>query len=177
MKTAIAENVVLALVAFSTLGVSRGDDFSPPARGATSAATKLEGTYEGAWTTTKNRKLDGTASCQVKQLSNGRWQGRFGGQWQQMPFDYAVEFRAGEKQTRLVSEANAGKLRKALDPFINAGTRIGRGGAGRGDEAVAQAYLVSLLGTKERRPNEPKRSRARTERKKKRPDPQTPPTV
>jgi hypothetical protein len=45
------------------------------------------------------------------------------------------------------------------------------------DEAVAQAYLVSLLGAKERRPNEPKLPRARTERKKKRPDAKTPPTV
>jgi hypothetical protein len=43
------------------------------------------------------------------------------------------------------------------------------------DEAVAQAYLVSLLGAKERRPNEPKLPRARTERKKRRPDPETPP--
>jgi hypothetical protein len=45
------------------------------------------------------------------------------------------------------------------------------------DEAVAQAYLVSLLGAKERRPNEPKPPKARTERKKKRPNPETPPTV
>jgi hypothetical protein len=45
------------------------------------------------------------------------------------------------------------------------------------DEAVAQAYLVSLLGAKERRPNEPKLPKARTERKEKRPDPETPPTV
>jgi hypothetical protein len=45
------------------------------------------------------------------------------------------------------------------------------------DEAVAQAYLVSLLGAKERRPNEPKLPKARTERNKKRPDPETPPTV
>jgi len=43
------------------------------------------------------------------------------------------------------------------------------------DEAVAQAYLVSLLGTKERRPNEPKPPTARTEKKKKRPA--TPPTL
>jgi hypothetical protein len=43
------------------------------------------------------------------------------------------------------------------------------------DEAVAQAYLVSLLGTKERRPNEPKPPTTRTEKKKKRPA--TPPTL
>jgi len=45
------------------------------------------------------------------------------------------------------------------------------------DEAIAQAYLVSLLGTKERRPNEPKPPKARAESKKKRPEPETPPTV
>ena len=44
------------------------------------------------------------------------------------------------------------------------------------DEATAQAYLVSLLGPKERRPDEPKRPSSRTE-KKKRSDPKTPPTA
>jgi uncharacterized protein (UPF0332 family) len=42
------------------------------------------------------------------------------------------------------------------------------------DEAIAQAYLVSLLGAKERRSNEPGQPKARPERKKKRPDPETP---
>jgi|ERR1017187_362113 hypothetical protein len=45
------------------------------------------------------------------------------------------------------------------------------------DEAVAQAYLVSLLGRKERRPNEPKPPQAGTERRKKRSGPETPPAV
>jgi hypothetical protein len=45
------------------------------------------------------------------------------------------------------------------------------------DEAVAQAYLVSLLGTKERRTNVQELPKARIESKKKRPDPETPPTV
>ncbi len=45
------------------------------------------------------------------------------------------------------------------------------------DEATAQAYLVSLLGTKERRPNEPKLRNTRTERKRKRPDSGTPTTA
>ena len=40
------------------------------------------------------------------------------------------------------------------------------------DEASAQAYLVSLLGTRERRPNEPRQPKARAaERKKKRGEP------
>ena len=42
--------------------------------------------------------------------------------------DRTVEFSLdGTSYTIDLSEANAGKLRKALDPFINAGTRIGRG--------------------------------------------------
>jgi hypothetical protein len=45
------------------------------------------------------------------------------------------------------------------------------------DEAVAQAYLVSLLGTKERRQQEAKQQRATTERGKRRLDPETPPTL
>jgi hypothetical protein len=39
------------------------------------------------------------------------------------------------------------------------------------DEAVAQAFLVSLLRSRERRPNEPKPPTARTDKKKKRADP------
>jgi Lsr2 len=45
--------------------------------------------------------------------------------------DRTVEFSLdGINYTIDLSEANAGKLRKALDPYINAGTRLGRG-AGR----------------------------------------------
>ena len=47
--------------------------------------------------------------------------------------DRTVEFSLdGAAYTIDLSDANAGKLRKALDPFISAGTRIGRVGAGRG---------------------------------------------
>jgi Lsr2 len=43
--------------------------------------------------------------------------------------DRTVEFSLdGTAYTIDLSDANAGKLRKALDPFINAGTRVGRGG-------------------------------------------------
>jgi hypothetical protein len=42
------------------------------------------------------------------------------------------------------------------------------------DEAVAQAYLVSLLGTKERRQNEPKLPETKTERRRKRHDSEPP---
>jgi hypothetical protein len=48
------------------------------------------------------------------------------------PADRTVEFSLdGTAYTIDLSEANAGKLRKALDPFINAGTRIGRTGSFR----------------------------------------------
>ncbi|MGK5677999.1 histone-like nucleoid-structuring protein Lsr2 [Actinoplanes sp. URMC 104] len=44
--------------------------------------------------------------------------------------DRTVEFSLdGTSYTIDLSEANAGKLRKALDPYINAGTRIGRSAA------------------------------------------------
>jgi nucleoid-associated protein Lsr2 len=44
--------------------------------------------------------------------------------------DRTVEFSLdGANYTIDLSEANAGKLRKALDPYINAGTRLGRGSA------------------------------------------------
>ena len=42
--------------------------------------------------------------------------------------DRTVEFSLdGTSYTIDLSDANAGKLRKALDPFISAGTRVGRG--------------------------------------------------
>jgi hypothetical protein len=103
MKTATAASAILTLLAISMLRCARAKDPSPPA--PATASTTLDGTYEGAWVTTKSRKLDGTASCEVKQLSKDRWRGRFTGQWQQMPFDYSVEFSAddGSKHTRLVA--------------------------------------------------------------------------
>jgi hypothetical protein len=43
--------------------------------------------------------------------------------------DRTVEFALdGTTYTIDLSDTNAGKLRKALDPFIAAGTRVGRGG-------------------------------------------------
>jgi hypothetical protein len=66
-----------------------------------SETSKTEARYEGSWVTTKTKKLDGTASCQVKQLAKDRWHGRFWGVWQQVPFDYTVEFAManGEKDS------------------------------------------------------------------------------
>ncbi|MGW0433557.1 histone-like nucleoid-structuring protein Lsr2 [Micromonospora sp. NPDC003197] len=57
--------------------------------------------------------------------------------------DRTVEFGLdGVSYTIDLSEKNAGKLRKALDPYLAAGTRIGRGGldsrrAGRRSGAAA----------------------------------------
>jgi hypothetical protein len=46
--------------------------------------------------------------------------------------DRTVEFGLdGVNYTIDLSEKNAGKLRKALEPFISAGTRAGRGGVDR----------------------------------------------
>ncbi|GGK84627.1 histone-like nucleoid-structuring protein Lsr2 [Mangrovihabitans endophyticus] len=54
--------------------------------------------------------------------------------------DRTVEFSLdGTSYTIDLSEANAGRLRKALDPFIAAGTRVGRGG-GRGPKRTSAAF-------------------------------------
>src|SRR3954454_13448868 len=55
--------------------------------------------------------------------------------------DRTVEFALdGISYTIDLSDANAGKLRKALDPYIAAGTRVGRGSARRsGGRSAASA--------------------------------------
>ncbi|OJF14615.1 histone-like nucleoid-structuring protein Lsr2 [Couchioplanes caeruleus] len=63
------------------------------------------------------------------------------------PADRTVEFSLdGTAYTIDLSEANAGKLRKALDPFINAGTRIGRSGSGR---SAARTTPVRTAGSRD----------------------------
>lgn len=56
-----------------------------------SATVAEDAVYEGPWHTT-NRKLDGTMTCAVKDLGEGKWSGRFYGQWSGVPFDYTVAF-------------------------------------------------------------------------------------
>ncbi|WP_433294320.1 histone-like nucleoid-structuring protein Lsr2 [Actinoplanes sp. CA-030573] len=54
--------------------------------------------------------------------------------------DRTVEFGLdGVNYTIDLSEKNAGKLRKALDPYLSAGVRVGRGGVGRRPVAAAAA--------------------------------------
>jgi hypothetical protein len=55
------------------------------------AATAQEVVYEGPWYTT-NRKLDGTMTCVVTEVSDQQWRGRFFGVWQGVSFDYTVPF-------------------------------------------------------------------------------------
>ena len=55
--------------------------------------------YEGVWHTT-NRKLDGPLTCAVSDLGNEKWQGRFYGMWQGVPFDYTVTFTGPPAQLR-----------------------------------------------------------------------------
>ncbi|AGL19722.1 Lsr2 family protein [Actinoplanes sp. N902-109] len=63
------------------------------------------------------------------------------------PADRTVEFSLdGTAYTIDLSEANAGKLRKALDPFINAGTRIGRAGSAR---PVGRSAPVRTAGSRD----------------------------
>lgn len=49
------------------------------------------------------------------------------------PADRTIEFSLdGASYTIDLSDTNVGKLRKALDPYISAGSRVGRGSSGRG---------------------------------------------
>ena len=60
------------------------------------------------------------------------------------PADRTVEFSLdGTNYTIDLSDANAGKLRKALDPFISAGTRIGRGAGRPARHAVPSGRTAS----------------------------------
>ena len=91
MKITI-KNLSLFMLAFST---SVADGQTPQAAVVPNSppeVAKIEGRYSGMWVTTKNKKLDGTANCEVKQLAQDQWQGRFWGVWQHVPFDYTVEF-------------------------------------------------------------------------------------
>jgi hypothetical protein len=57
----------------------------------TCSVTAQDGVYVGTWNTT-NRKLDGPMTCVVRDLGDEKWQGRFYGVWQGVPFDYTVPF-------------------------------------------------------------------------------------
>lgn len=63
------------------------------------------------------------------------------------PADRTVEFSLdGTAYTIDLSEANAGKLRKILDPYISAGTRIGRAGPAR---AAVRTSPVRTAGSRD----------------------------
>ncbi|WP_254507023.1 hypothetical protein [Anatilimnocola floriformis] len=59
--------------------------------GSFNAASGQDRVFEGPWKTT-NRKLDGIMTAVIKDLGDERWQGRFYGVWQGVPFDYTVKF-------------------------------------------------------------------------------------
>jgi hypothetical protein len=55
--------------------------------------------YQGTWITT-NRKLDGTMTCVVTELSDEKWSGRFYGVWQGVSFDHTVAFAGPPSKLR-----------------------------------------------------------------------------
>ena len=61
--------------------------------------------------------------------------------------DRTVEFSLdGVNYTIDLSDTNAGKLRKALDPYISAGTRVGRASTGR---IPARRTVVRTAGSRD----------------------------
>jgi hypothetical protein len=97
---------VLVFFALSAIDVSQAGDPASVFSSTSSDVAKLEGKYEGAWVTTKSQKLDGTASCEVKQLSKDHWQCRFWGESQQKPFDYKVDFSADSGDNSSPTDGN-----------------------------------------------------------------------
>jgi len=55
-------------------------------------AQAVEYKFEGPWRTI-NRKLDGIMTAVVTPLGKEKWQGRFYGIWQGVPFDYTETFQ------------------------------------------------------------------------------------
>lgn len=112
MKTT-HKSIVIALIAISASMTGNQTASTAVAANSTTESAKIEGRYEGSWVTTKNKKLNGTANCQVKQLSKDHWQGRFWGIWQQVPFDYTVEFGA-------VKDGKSGPVvsRETIEPKV-----------------------------------------------------------
>jgi hypothetical protein len=78
------------------------------------ATQKIEGRYSGPWVTTGRKKLDGTTNCEIKQLAVDKWQGRFWGEWQKVPFDYTVDFERVKNPPEGLETAQA-KTTKNVD--------------------------------------------------------------
>jgi len=105
MRNTLYWGIMLCIVATATAFAEENGVFNQP------RDHKIEGRYSGPWVTLKNKKLDGTTNCEVKQFTADKWQGRFWGEWQKVPFDYTVEFeRVKNPPDRLeTAQANSTK--------------------------------------------------------------------
>jgi hypothetical protein len=104
----VAVPLTVAFLFTEAAPVAMAQNPSPIESNARGDASKTVARYEGTWNTTKIKKLDGTISCQVKPLAKDRWQGRFWGVWQQVPFDYTVDFApADHERTTPATEVRA----------------------------------------------------------------------
>jgi hypothetical protein len=95
-KLGIVAVSIIAASAISATAPARAADGS----NAVKEPSKAEAIYQGTWVTTKNKKLNGTANCQIKLLAKDKWQGRFWGLWEHVPFDYTVEFGVDHSATK-----------------------------------------------------------------------------
>ena len=65
----------------------------------TAPAVARELVFKGEWRTT-NRPLNGVMTCKATDLGAEKWQGRFFGVWQGVPFDYTVNFSGPASELR-----------------------------------------------------------------------------
>ena len=112
MKTAITTGIIITLIALVGIRVCAQNPPGVVVPNPNLVSPKIEGIYQGPWVTTKNKKLNGDANCEIKQTSKNRWQGRFWGVWQQVAFDYTVEFGVDTNEQKpriLFAREKAGK--------------------------------------------------------------------
>lgn len=52
----------------------------------------IRSSYTGPWNTVRNLKLDGDMTCDVVQLGDEEWEGKFHGTWRGQSFSYDVKW-------------------------------------------------------------------------------------
>jgi hypothetical protein len=114
IATVLGVATMLVLPSWSIAQKSSKPDSETQTKSPANAQSSSEARYEGGWLTTRQKKLDGTMRCIVKPLSASRWQGRFWGEWQRVPFDYTVEFENDDPKMQKSDAAQTAVRGKAV---------------------------------------------------------------
>jgi hypothetical protein len=91
MHTVAKLGVVASLLIAASVASAQVPSAGAPAKPVTRPAAG-DALYQGTWITTKTKKLNGTSNCLIKSAGKDKWEGRFWGLWERVPFEYTVEF-------------------------------------------------------------------------------------